>query len=229
MHESRYPFTCSKTKVLGFIFWRKKFFFFRRIFSYGYVRQKLIFAVFGPGSQVDRQRSRLLGPLWADLTEILRGKRARVWLRMMQILLGHVEVRGRISWKTIKNRRFSLFLGQVGFWRFLPVFQPLLLRTSKYPNKISIISSHTLARLPRKISAGSAHRGPSNRLRSPSTRVKKQRKSVFDGHTHRKNSREKCWNFFSKNQIRHNARSPRERTACCVDICPTKGVSHFIH
>ena len=27
-------------------------------------------------------------------------------------------------------------------------------------------------------------------------------------------------NFFSKNQIRHYARSPRERTACCVNICP---------
>ena len=84
----------------GFDFLKKKFDIFTRIFFYGCVRQKLIFAGFGPGSQVarvDGLRGRLLGPLWANLAEILRGKRARVWLRMMQILLGHVEVRGRIS------------------------------------------------------------------------------------------------------------------------------------
>ena len=79
-------------------FFEKKNFFFARIFFYGCVRQTLIFAGFGPGSQVarvDGLRGRLLGPLWADLAEIFRGKRARVWLRMMQILLGHVEVRRR--------------------------------------------------------------------------------------------------------------------------------------
>ena len=54
---------------------------------------------------------------------------------------------------------------------FLPVFWPLLPCTSMCPNEICIICSHTLARLPRKISAGSAHRGPSNRPRSPSTRA----------------------------------------------------------
>ena len=43
--------------------------------------------------RVDGLHGRLLGPLWADPAEILRGKHARVWLRMMQILLGHVEVR----------------------------------------------------------------------------------------------------------------------------------------
>ena len=47
--------------------------------------------------ELARRRGRLLGPLWADLAEILRGKHARVWLRMMQILLGHVEVRVRSS------------------------------------------------------------------------------------------------------------------------------------
>ena len=84
----------------GFDFLKKKIFFFARIFFHRGFRQDLIFAGFGPCSQVarvDGLRGRLLGPLWANLAEILRGKRARVWLRMMQILLGHVEVRGRIS------------------------------------------------------------------------------------------------------------------------------------
>ena len=84
----------------GFDFLKKKIKIFARIFFYGCVRQKLIFAGFGPGSQVarvDGLRGRLLGPLWAYPAEILRGKPARVWLRMMQILSGHVEVRGRIS------------------------------------------------------------------------------------------------------------------------------------
>ena len=58
-------------------------------------QKPMVFAVFL--ARVDGLRGRLLGPLWADPAEILRGKRARVWLRMMQILLGHVEVRGRIS------------------------------------------------------------------------------------------------------------------------------------
>ena len=49
---------------------------------------------------VDRQHGQLLGPLVADPAEILRGKWAWVWLGMMQILLGHVEKRGRSGWKT---------------------------------------------------------------------------------------------------------------------------------
>ena len=45
--------------------------------------------------------------------------------------------------------------------RFLTVFQPLRPRTSRHANEIPIIFCHTLARLPRKISAGLARRGPS--------------------------------------------------------------------
>ena len=33
----------------------------------------------------------------------------------------------------------------------------------------------------------------------------------------------KIKNFFLKNQIQLNARSPRERKACCVNICLRKG------
>ena len=55
------------------------------------------------------RRGPLLGPRWVNWAEILRGKRARVWLRMMQISLGHVEVPGRISWKTIKTDDFGRF------------------------------------------------------------------------------------------------------------------------
>ena len=33
--------------------------------------------------------------------------------------------------------------------------------------------------------------------------------------------------FFSKNQIRHYACSPRKRTACCVNVCPKKGMLLF--
>ena len=56
--------------------------------------------------------------------------------------------------------------------RFLTVFQLLRSRTLTHPNKFQIICGHTLSRLPRKILAGSAHRGPSNRLRRRSTRPK---------------------------------------------------------
>ena len=49
------------------------------------------------------RRGRLLVPLWADLAEILRGRRARVWLRMMRISLGRVEVRGSSGRKTVKK------------------------------------------------------------------------------------------------------------------------------
>ena len=44
---------------------------------------------------------------------------------------------------------------------FLSVFQLLRPRTSTHTNEIPIICCHTLARLPHKISAGLAHRGPS--------------------------------------------------------------------
>ena len=82
----------------GFDFLKKKVKIFARIFFYGCVRQKLIFAGFGPGSQVarvDGLRGRLLGPLWANLAEILRGKRARVWQQMIGISLMCVDVRRR--------------------------------------------------------------------------------------------------------------------------------------
>ena len=63
------------------------------------------------------RRGQLLGPQWADLAEILRGKRARVWLRMMQISLGWVELCGRSGQKTekktVKNRRFWPVLARV--------------------------------------------------------------------------------------------------------------------
>ena len=61
------------------------------------------------------RRGQLLGPQWADLAEILRGKRARVWLRMMQISLGWVELCRRSGQKTkkrVKNRRFSPVLAR---------------------------------------------------------------------------------------------------------------------
>ena len=44
-------------------------------------------------TQVGRHCGRLLGPLWADLAEILRGERARVWQRMIGISLMCVDVR----------------------------------------------------------------------------------------------------------------------------------------
>ena len=56
------------------------------------------------------RRGPLLGPRWADWAEILRGKRARVWLRMIQISLGWVELRGAAAEKPkkrVKNWRFS--------------------------------------------------------------------------------------------------------------------------
>ena len=62
------------------------------------------------------RRGRLLGPQWADLAEILRGKRARVWLRMIQILSGWDELRGSSGRKTekmVKNWRFSPVLARV--------------------------------------------------------------------------------------------------------------------
>ena len=59
------------------------------------------------------RRGRMLSPLWADLAEILRGRRAWVWLRMMRISLGWVEVcgcSGRKTEKSVKNRQFLPFL-----------------------------------------------------------------------------------------------------------------------
>ena len=55
------------------------------------------------------RRGPLLGPRWADWAEILRGKQARVWLQMIQISLGWVEVgrhSGQKTEKNVKNRRF---------------------------------------------------------------------------------------------------------------------------
>ena len=51
--------------------------------------------------------------------------------------------------------------------------QLLRSRTLTQPDELRIICGHTLARLPRKISARLAHRGPSNRPRRRSTRAKK--------------------------------------------------------
>ena len=56
--------------------------------------------------------------------------------------------------------------------RFLTVFQLLRSRISTHPNEIQINCGHTLARLPRQISTGSAHRGPSNRPRRWSTQAR---------------------------------------------------------
>ena len=80
---------------------------FARIFFYGCVRQNQRFSL--SLARVDRQRGRLLSPLSADLAEILRGKQARVWLWMMQILLGHVEVRGASVEKPSKTDDFRRF------------------------------------------------------------------------------------------------------------------------
>ena len=54
-------------------------------------------------ARVARRRGRLRGPLWADLAEILRGERARVWLLAMRISFGRVELRGRSGQKTVKK------------------------------------------------------------------------------------------------------------------------------
>ena len=65
---------------------------------------------------VGPRRGQLLGPLWADGAEILCGKRARVWLQMIQISLGWVELRGSSGQKTekmVKNWRFSPVLARV--------------------------------------------------------------------------------------------------------------------
>ena len=87
----------------------------------------------------------LFSPLWANLAEILRGERARVWLQTMRISLGCV--RGSSGWKPDKN------------WCFLPVFQQLLPHISTRPKKIHIVYSHTLACSPRKILARLTQRG----------------------------------------------------------------------
>ena len=44
-------------------------------------------------TQVAPRYGRLLGPPWADPAKILGGRRARVWLQMIQISVGCVEVR----------------------------------------------------------------------------------------------------------------------------------------
>ena len=78
------------------------------------------------------------------------------------------------------------------------VFQLLHPRTSTCPNKICIIRSHTLARLPRKISARLAHRGPSNRPRSPSTWAKNSENQFLTDTPIEKNSRERKKIFLKK-------------------------------
>ena len=45
----------------------------------------------------------MFGHLWADSAEILGGKQAMVGLRMIQISLGWVELRGGSGQKTEKN------------------------------------------------------------------------------------------------------------------------------
>ena len=77
--------------------------------------------------------------------------------------------------------------------QFLPVFQPLLPHTLSNPNKIWIIHSHTLARSPPKISAKSAHRGPSNRPCRRATRAKNGENCRFF-----KNVTNKIFWFFTK-------------------------------
>ena len=57
------------------------------------------------------RRSPLLGPRWADRAEILHGKRARVWLLAMQILLGWVEVGGHSGQKTEKKSSKTAVFG----------------------------------------------------------------------------------------------------------------------
>ena len=113
-------------------------------------------------TRVGRHCGRLLGPLWADLAKILRDERARVWLWTMRISLMCIDVRGRTGWKTFENRRFSIFI---------TVFQPLRPHMSTHIKQIPIICCHTLACLPRKILARSAHRGPSNVPQCRPTRV----------------------------------------------------------
>ena len=66
-------------------------------------------------TRVDRGRGWLLGPLWTDLAEILRGEQARVWQQMIRISLMCVDIRGSNSWKTIKKpKKIVCFL-----WFFL--------------------------------------------------------------------------------------------------------------
>ena len=67
---------------------------------------------------VAQRRGRLLGLLWADLPEILRGKRTRVWLQLMQISLGHVEVQG--SSGQITGKKFTKTDDFCHFWLGLP-------------------------------------------------------------------------------------------------------------
>ena len=84
------------------------------------------------------------------------------------------------------------------YHRFLTVFQLLCSRTSTHPNEIRIVCSHTLARKPRKISARSANRGPSNRPRSPSTRAKNSENQFLTDTPIEKHSRENFYFFFKK-------------------------------
>ena len=76
-------------------------------------------------TQVAPRYGRLLGPPWADPAEILRGKRARVWLRMMRVSLDRVELRGRSGQKTgKKGRKPTIF---AGFSLGCPIAWPIAL------------------------------------------------------------------------------------------------------
>ena len=59
----------------------------------------------------------LLSPLWANPAEILRGKWARIWLRMMQILLGTSRHVGASVEKPSKTDDFGPFFARVDQWR----------------------------------------------------------------------------------------------------------------
>ena len=55
-----------------------------------------VFAIFGLGCPTARQIAHappLLGPLWADMAEILGNEQVNVWLQMIQISLTYNEVR----------------------------------------------------------------------------------------------------------------------------------------
>ena len=79
--------------------------------------------------------------------------------------MGCVKVRERSN----RPHRRSTWAKNSKNHRFLTVFQLLRSRTLTHPNEIKTVYGHALARLPRKISAGSAHRGASSRPRRRST------------------------------------------------------------
>ena len=68
-------------------------------------------------SDLAPRHGRFLGPLWANQAKILHGRGARVWLRMMQISLGWVELRRRSDQKPEKVSKTDNFRC---FWPGLP-------------------------------------------------------------------------------------------------------------